>query len=224
MKLSIVEEFLLIALHPVKGRFIISDLHINYGIIGALLMEMSLENKISIENDRLILGKYRRIDNSIISEIISIIEKSGKARKIKYWVSRLSRKARTYKWSLLDGLELKGLVRVEDKRFLGFIPYKKCYLIDDKLRNQLVKQKKACILFRKELSNRNIVVLGLIEACQIYKAFSSDKSELKIMKKELKLIIKENPIADSVDKTIKELQSAVMGAVVASTAAIGAAN
>lgn len=37
MKLSIVELFLLLAHHPSKGRFVINDMLINYGIIAAIL-------------------------------------------------------------------------------------------------------------------------------------------------------------------------------------------
>ncbi len=64
MNLNTAEKFLLIAQHPVKGRFTISDVQINYGIIGALLLEMSLENRIAIEENILILKNEKSSENT----------------------------------------------------------------------------------------------------------------------------------------------------------------
>jgi hypothetical protein len=44
----------------------------------------------------------------------------------------------------------------------------------------------------------------------MHKTLSSDKDELKRIKKELKQVIEKSPIAGIVDKTIKEVQAAIM--------------
>ncbi len=204
MKLSTVENFLLFAHHPNKGRFVVSEMNINYGIIGAILLEMSLEDKVIIENDNLIL------------------KSSKKPRKIKYWITKLSSKSRKYKWIILNELSGKNFMRIENKTFLGFIRYKRSYLIDNRTRDNLIQQLRNNILFQQELSNENVVLLGLIEACKMHNIIASNKDELKAIRKKLKQIIKESPIADSVDKTIKQVQGAILGAIIASTAASSA--
>jgi len=224
MNLNTAEKFLLIAQHPVKGRFIVSDTEISYGIVGAFLLDMSLDNRIGIEEKRLILKNVKRDDNPIISEISTIIGKSEKHRKIKYWIDRLTRKSNIYKRSLQDGLERKGLVRIEHHKFLGLIPYRKCYIIDSKMRDSLIRLLRECILFHKELNNENTVLLGLIEACRMHKILSSDREELKTIRKELKAIIKESPIAETVGETIKQVQIAIISSVAAATIATSAAN
>jgi golgi phosphoprotein 3 len=225
MNLNTAEKFLLIAQHPSKGRFMTGDLQINYGIIGALLLDMTLENKIAIEDDRLILkNESNSVDNTVISEITSIIRNSQKQRKIRYWVNKLSQKSNIYKRSIMDGMEMKGLIQIEHLRFLGLIPYRKSYLTDSRSRDSLIKQIRECVLFHKELNNENIVVLGLIEACRMHNIISSDRDELKTLRKELKVIIKESPIAEAVDKTIKQVQAAIMGAVAASSVAATAGH
>jgi len=185
---------------------------------------MSLDNRIGIEEKRLILKNVKRDDNPIISEISTIIGKSEKHRKIKYWVDRLTRKSNIYKRSLQDGLERKGLVRIEHHKFLGLIPYRKCYIIDSKMRDSLIRLLRECILFHKELNNENTVLLGLIEACRMHKILSSDREELKTIRKELKAIIKESPIAETVGETIKQVQIAIISSVAAATIATSAAN
>lgn len=218
MELNIVEKFLILAQHPTKGRFVIPDLKINHGIIGAILLEMSIDNKIVIENDRLILKNTKNDDNQIIAEVSEIINNSKKLRKIKNWIPKLENKARKYKWIILKDLVRKKIIRIEKKKFLGIIPYKSCYLINSKIRYDLIKELKRRVQYHRDLDSANVSVLGLIEACHMYKVLTTEKAELKRIKKELKKIIKESPIADTVDKTIKEVQAAVISAVVATSA------
>ncbi len=224
MKLSIAEKFLLIAHHPVKGRFNISDIHITYGIIGAFLLEMSAQNQIAIENDRLVVKKSPGIDNQIISEISSQIAGSVKIRKLNYWISKLSRKSRVYKWAILKELEQKGVIRIENRKFLGIIPYKKSYLIDSIIRDNLIQQLKNSILFHKDLNDDTIAVSGLTEACQMHRIITSDRDELKVLRKELKQVLKDSPIADTVNKTIKSVQAAIIASIAAASFASSSAS
>jgi len=118
---------------------------------------------------------------------------------------------------------MKGFLRIEHHKFL-FIPYRKSYLTDNRSRDSLIKQIRECALFHKELNNENIVILGLIEACRMHNIISTNREELKTLRKELKMIIKESPIAEAVDKTIKQVQAAIMGAVAASSIAATAGH
>lgn len=219
MRLNTLNKFLLVAQHPSKGRFLISDMHINYGIIGAALLEMSQDKQIDIEENKLILINKGESDNPIITEISKQIRNSKKPRKIKYWITKLARKSRKFKWIILTDLEKDKLVRIEDRRFLGLVPYRKSYLIDKTTRENLISQLRSNVLFRNDLNEDSILMLGLVEACKMHKIITSDKEELKKLKKELKEIIKDSPIADTIDKTIKQIQAAIIGAVVASTIA-----
>jgi len=224
MKLTTAEKFLLIAHQPEKGRFLISEVQINYGIIGAMLLEMSLEQKISIKNDKLIVNNHGRDNDEIISEISSLIYNSKKERKIRYWLTKLSRKSGKYKWAILNELVNKRMMRIEKKKFLGIIPYRLSYITDDRARRDLIRTAKSNILSHKDLSDENVVVLGLIEACKMYKIITTDKEELKRVKKELKEIIKESPIAETLGQTIQQVQAAVIAAVVTATAASAATS
>ena len=224
MGLSIVKKFLLISQHPEKGRFLTDEFQIGYGIIGAALLEMSLDDKIDIVDEKVFAKEIRKKDNELLYEISSVIRESKKNRKIKYWISKLSRKSRKYKWLVLNEMANDKLVRIENKRFLGIIPYRRVYLINKSLRIRLIEELRKLVLFRKEINDENIALLGLVEACKMYKVLSTNKDELKRIKKELKEIIKESNIAGALDSTIKEVQAAIIGAIVASSVAASAAS
>ena len=219
MKLNTLAKFLLVAHHPEKGRFLISSIHINYGIIGAALLEMSRDGQIKIEGNKLILIKNEASDHPIISEISTEIRNSKKPRKVKYWVTKLAQRSRKFKWIILSDLEKNKLLRIEEKKFLGLIPYRKTYLIGAATRENMIRQLRNNVLFRSELEEDSILMLGLVEACKMHKIITSDRVELKKLKKELKEVIKESSITETADKTIKEVQAAIVRAISASAAA-----
>ncbi|TRX52418.1 GPP34 family phosphoprotein [Fulvivirga sp. M361] len=219
MDLSITEKFILLAQHPAKAKFMVSDIHVNYGFSGSLLLEMSEKAKISIDNDLVVLQRGERSSNPVISEIESLINDSGKSRKMKYWVSKIAGKSGKYKKIFLQSLANKRLIRIESKRFLGLIPYMNHYLLDSRTRNSLIQELKNSVLQKKALKNDITILLSLVEACKMHKVLATDKIELKKLKKELKEIVKNNPIAGTVDQTIQEVQVAVMAAIFASTIA-----
>lgn len=219
MKLNTLSKFLLIAHHPNKGRFLISDIHINYGIIGAALLEISLTGEIKIEEGQLILIKDKESDDPIISEILMEIRNSKKPRNIRFWMTKLTRKSRKYKWQILTDLERKKIIRIEKKKFLKLIPYKKSYLIDKKTRENLIDELRNIALVGNDLNEEDILVLSLVEACKMYKIITSNKEELKKLKIELKEVVKESAVNEIVDETTKQIQAVIIGGIIAATTA-----
>ena len=219
MNLNTAEKFLLLAQHPVKGRSVITNPEISYGIAGALLLELTLEERVAIEDKRLILKNDRKSDNQALSEVIAAISGSRKKHRVRYWLERLEGKAYFYKRYIMEGLERKNLIRTEYRKFLGLIPYRRYYLIDSMARDNLIMQLRGCILFHKELNNENRLLLGLIKACNMQNIIASDRSEKKSMRKELKEIIKETPVNEAASQTLDQVQSAIFDAIQESTSA-----
>ena len=219
MSLNTAEKFLILAHHPEKGRFIVRGVQLSYGLVGALLLDMSLENIVSVQDNRLIYRSSGIGKDEVISELSAVIRQSEKAKKVGTWIGRFARKSRRYRWAILSQLADKRVIRIEDKKFLGLIPYKKTYIIDNSIRAELIRTARNNLLFHKDLTDENVVVLGLIEACRMHRILSTDREELKKIRKDLKEIIKASPIAGVLSETIKQVQAAVIAAVIASSAA-----
>ncbi len=224
MNLTTAEKFLLLAQHPGKGRFITSGIYINYGITGALIMEMTFRKKAAIENEKLVVKARKRSTDPIEAEIIATVGKFKKPRSVKRTLNKLSRNAGKYRGILLKQLARKGYLRIEEKTFLGFIQYKRHYLTNPKSRNELIRQLKDNLFYQKEISNEDAAVFGLLEACKMQRVLSSNKDELKVIRKQFKEKLSENAVASSVDKTIRQVQAAMMGAIVASAVAAGSSR
>ena len=224
MQLDLLEKFTLLAHHPEKRRFMISEVYVNYGIIGAMLMDLSLINRLDIKNENLIIKDSGNLPNPMIAEVASNIHRSGKQKKVKFWVMKFGKKAAKYRHGILEILAQKNIIEIERKKFLGLFPYIKTRVTDNRTRDKLIQEVKDHVLNHRNISDEETVMLGLVESCKMYNVLSKDKAEIKQMKANLKNILKESPIADSIDKTVKQVQSAIMVSVIASTTAATTAS
>ena len=94
MELNISEKFLLLAHHPKKKRFIVSDIRLKYGLIGAVLLDLSLEEHFEIKNKKVIVKSNSKHSDFVFHELLQAMKNSGKDRKLRYWVRNFSYKAR----------------------------------------------------------------------------------------------------------------------------------
>lgn len=221
MELNTVEKFLLLALHPEKGRFRISDVHLKFGTIGAILLDLSIQKFISLQNGYFHINKNAKLMDKnycAFGKISNLVLGFGNEKKPKYWMRRLARYSKTFRWIFLYHLEKQKLVRIEQRSFLC-ISYKKCFLIHKQMRNKLVHDLRENILYKKKKPDDVTAILGIIEACKMYKTLSRDRSEQKTMKKELKSVLKDSPISQTVESTIKQVQIAITAAIAASVVA-----
>lgn len=222
--LSTPEKFLLLAHHPEKKRFMISQIHLRYGLAGALLLEMTLDGSLEMQDDRLILKKKPGTDQPIMNEIAGMFSELSRPKRIRYWIKRIGRVPGRYKWRVLSNLEHQRIIRIEQHRFLGLIPYRTSTLVNRRQQHDLLTEVRKNVLQRKETPDEWVVVLGLIEACRMYRIVSKDRSERKVIRKNLNNILKESPIASNVDKTIRQVQAAIAASVAASSAAAASAG
>lgn len=221
MELNTPEKFLLLAKHPEKYWFKVPELQLKYGMIGACLLELSLQNILDVQNNHFVIKNKSELKDSEypgFERISELIKNSNKERKPKYWIQKISRKSRLYKWEFLNGLEKKKLIRIEHKTFL-WIPYRRCYLLDSRTRNKLIEHLREIVLYKKKKSEEDLAILGMVEACKMHKIIAKDRHERRTMRKELKTILKDSPISQTVENTIRQVQAAITIAIVASTVA-----
>lgn len=223
MENNTTERFLILIQHPEKPGFVVSGQERSIGLIGSILLDLSYEGSINIESGKLLIKSTETELSAVHKKVLELIEKSAKTRKIKTWIAKLSRHSRKYQKEILLELETKGYLKIEPKRFL-FFKYYKTRLINSQAREQIIDEIRDVIFYDKKTAKDKSMILGLIEACRMYKVICRDKSELKICKKKLKEIIQSDSISRDVDKVIKEMQAAIIGAVLASAISASASS
>ena len=224
MELSISKKLLILAKCPEKGRFKIPNMQLHFGLIGAILMEMEFAGTIKIEDKRVIPQRSAKMNDDVLQTIHQVMCDSTKERRIKYWVNKLNRKACKFKWHFIEQMQKERVLKIEHKRFLGLIPYKHAYLLNNRVRANLIINYRKAVLHASKIEKEDVVVLALLRACRYSRLLANERSERKKIRLKLKELLKDNEIAGSVEQSIQEVQAAISTAIVVTTAATAAAG
>jgi len=209
MKLNLIEEFLLIALDDDEGIFIADINHLCYGISGALLLELALEEKIQLKDGKLILtGKADSIDPLINQSINAFANE--KERKVGFWIDTFKNNGKDIKNFILDELINKGILRRESGKILWVIPYEKFPTENPIPENKVRKRIEDIVLNDAKATTMDLMLLSLIDVCQLTReAFRDDSAYNIATKKIYKLAeVYENP--QESDDPLLNLESAII--------------
>lgn len=216
-ELSIAEKLLFIAQNPKPGGSVMNGLPLIYGWIGAVLIEMADKTILRLDGEYLKTQHQALIEDPLHTEIFKIISKSTKERKTKYWVQIIARKASKLKKGSYKNLQQQMMIRTIPKKFL-WIKYEAYELIEKRAYKNEIRNLKEKIMNQNDLSNEDLILLNLIDACSMHSIFEKKRRDQKVIKEKLKALILENPLANSVGQTLKEIQAAIMVSIMASVA------
>lgn len=221
---STAEKFLILAHHPEKGGFLTSQIYVQYGLAGGILLDLTFEDRIAITGKMLAMKPGKASSSPVLNDVITLITQSPKTRKTDYWVGKLAARHNIYRWQLLEGLKHKGLVRIEKRKFLGLFPYRQSFFNETYSRANLVRHLKNEILSRRDISEESNALAALVKACSMERILSSDRDELKRIRQQLKLMVAESPVSDVVAQTIRQVQAAIIASVTAAAVASASAG
>ena len=97
MELNLVDKFILLALDDDKGTFATEPFALTYGLAGAILLELSLKEYISIVDKKVVLRSHKRIGDSFLDTYLEYLTKSNKNRSLSYWIQSFGNKERSIK-------------------------------------------------------------------------------------------------------------------------------
>lgn len=213
------EKFLLIAHHPEKGRLVVSRQYFRYGLAGAILLDLCLDGRLGMENGRIIPRPGNTPADPVKSEVIQMITESTRPRRAGYWVRKLAFRYNGYLNQIRTVLAGKRLLRIEETRLLGIIPWRRSYLTESYTRSNLIRQLKNDILVYRGDAGESSALAGLVEACRMRRILSTDREELKMIRSQVKKILKDSPVSDAVAQTIRQVQAVIIASVTALVAA-----
>tara|TARA_R110001592_G_scaffold40763_6_gene133675 strand:- start:1780 stop:2463 length:684 start_codon:yes stop_codon:yes gene_type:complete len=209
MQLNLIEEFLLIALDDEKGQFVIDSTHLYFGFAGAILLEMALREKIDVSGDKLKLIHDEYEVEMVINKVVDQI-KTSKPRKLKNWIELIAKQAKELKEDTLLELQNKGILRKEEHKILWIIPNNK-YPTTNITPENKVRQRLSDVMLRGAKSEaRDVMLLSLIDVSDLTKEAFRDNEEYKVVKKRIKEVSQDIKISQSVNKSIREIQAAIM--------------
>jgi hypothetical protein len=224
MENRICDDFLILALNPRSGNYMIYGNQLTYGLLGALLMDLMSAGYLAIDNGRVVEGETKGIPSSqVLEKILSKIRANPRSLRITAWIRKLGIRSGRYLKEVRAEMITKGQIKVVRKRIL-FIPWSLWYPADPGYRKRLIFNIQNILLSGREAGREEAMLLGLIYATKLHKALSADRDKRKRLRKALVAYMKKSDIASGTDQIIREIQTAVAAGVVASISASNASH
>jgi hypothetical protein len=221
--MNLPEEFTLLA-YDDDGTPVTDGTHLDNGLGGALLLELVLAGRVGIQDKRVIVVDASPTGDPLVDEALGRIAGDERGRKPGHWVSKFAGQTRP---KVLDTLVRQGVLTVEKDKVLGVFPRKKypaAHGAQPVAEAQARQRMQAAVLGTGPVEPRTAALCALVAATGLDRKVFADLDR-KQVKARLKEIGEGAWAADAVQKTIEEVQAAVMVAIVAaSTAATAGAG
>ena len=225
-QLFLYEEIMLLALKDEEGT-IASGTNYQYALAGAVLAELLLKEKISVEDQK--KKKYAVIKDStplgdpVIDECLNKVLHSKKKQQLQTWVSRFSG-LKNLKHRTARKLVERGILRTDEDKVLLLFTRKIYPEVDPEPERRMgERMRKAIFTEQKDIDPRTVVLISLADSTGLLKAVF-DKKELKSRKKRIEQIVNGELTGKATKEAIQAMQAAVfvaciMPAVIAATTA-----
>lgn len=218
MESTITRQFVILSIHPEKGRIIIQDTYFRYTLIGAFFMDLLNSREISMSEKRM-THSFRRNGDPVHDNIVEIIERSSRPRKFSYWINRFSRKSRLIFNNTINSLVTNGIIRHEKRYFLNIIPYNRYFFNDLRSRNEIIDGLRGVLLHGRQVTGDQMMLIALLKASSGHAIVAKENGEKRIIKKKCSELMEKNELSSEMDKVIREVRAAIASSVAISAAA-----
>jgi len=178
------EELLLLALDNKKGRVPCTVLGVlPFGLAGALLAELLLYNSIQTDGkDRVLVRNTSPVGDDLLDGALTQLHRSREGRGLSYWLAALSYGMDDLESRLLGRLVRKGVLRKQEKRFLGMFPLSTYPTRNSAVKEEICTSLRAAAFGGDRTDVRSLVLLGLAEACSLTAGLFSGEERRQVRK------------------------------------------
>ncbi|MEV6342127.1 GPP34 family phosphoprotein [Actinoplanes sp. NPDC051851] len=217
--MSLLDEFALLG-HDDEGRKIIDGTRLDYGLGGALLLELALSGRIDVVGKKVVVIDPAPTGDALVDDALARIRSDSHDRKPGHWLGKFAKGTRE---SVLSHLVAAEVLRVERGTVLAVFPrtrYPAADGTEPALEADARRRMRAAILDGGAVDPRTAALCSLVAATEMDRKIFADLDR-RLVKARLKEISEGSWAAVAVRKALQEIQSAIIaGAVAASTAAV----
>jgi hypothetical protein len=218
MEYSTANQFVILALNPGKGRVLIDSIHFRYSLTGAILMDYLDGEELRVEDKRVIPSL--KINNDAIHVMFSgKVSGTTRNRKISYWIRILTNKSRFIFSELTKSLEEKRIIRIEQKKFLHIIPYKRYWFLNNSIRPDLIEKMRGILMYGNKPEKKELMLLSVIHSAKAHAVFSKERGEKRMIRKKCAELLKGDFVSIEISQTIREVQNAIDSSITAASIA-----
>ncbi len=201
--LALTEKLLLLSIEDDAGEVIpFASEALRFGLAGAILAELSLLGKVTVQDKELILTEESLTGEELLDEVLILISDEEAPQKVTYWIRVLSTKK--LKKKVIARLAAKNVIAFEEKHFAWVPPSAEGTPPGGSAKYGLKLHLRAVILAGEEPQPTDLILLSLLKACRMLDlVFTRD--ELKAARKKVDERVKTEVFGKAVTKAIAAL-------------------
>lgn len=208
-ELSLLESLHLLAIEDKKGHFVADGTAFPYCLGGAILLELTLMDKIEVVADKVVVKNHELPKDALLSELFSLISKGKKNKSLRYWIERFGNKWRKIRKVTVESLISKGIVAKKDSKILWVIPNTKYPTTNPTPELNLRKRLTSILKKTESGSVKDIMLISLVDTCNLNREVYG-KEQAKLYKKAIKELLTNNQQLATVGKTVKEVHDLII--------------
>lgn len=200
------ESILLLGLDDEKGNFTSSISYVNYGFASALLMDLVLEERISIEDKKVLVKTNAITDNKLLNKILHKIQEAKKPKKVSKWIHDLVNSNRKNIDRAIDKLIRNKILEKKKKKILWLFNVSRYPTVNVQSENQLRERLREIIFRDAEPNQKELMLITILKACRMEKDLIPDKQERKLAKGRIKTLTEDSELKKLVGGAVEEME------------------
>jgi len=206
------EAIMLLALKDKEGT-VFTGVNYSYAIGGAVLAELMLNQRLSIEEQRkktyAVVQDPTPLGDPLIDECLNKIAQAKKRQQLATWVSRFA-SVKNLKNRLAQQLANKGILRAEEDKVMMIFTRKIYPELNPEPEKKLMNRLEQAIFNdEQDIDPNTVVLLSLVKNAEFLNALF-DKKKLKSRKQRIEKVINGELTGKATQAAIQAMQAAVM--------------
>jgi Golgi phosphoprotein 3 len=212
---TLAEDLLLLAIDDDRGTVSWSrpTAELKYGLGGALLMDLALQERIESVEKKIIAGDPAPTGDELLDAAMEMIRSVTNPQNAMHWVKKLGDQ-KDLKEQLAHRLVARGILRQEEHTYLWVFREPRYPTVDPEPEAAIRRQIHDVVAGHAESNPRTLLLLSLVNACDLTDGLFTD-GERKQAKRRIKELVESEQIGKAVDKAVAEVVVATMAAVTA---------
>ncbi len=211
---TLAEEFVLLALDDDKGTF---ALFVDYGVAGAILVDLVREGRVEIEDGRVVVRSSEATGDEVLDAALARIAEAKGNKPTSSWVQTFAFQG-GHRKALVARLVAEGILREEEHRFLRIIPCSRYPEAQHGPEGETIAHLRGVLLGGNPIDLRAGALTALLDTCRILGRVL-DREEMKVAHERIAEAKRADALGPSVCQALANITAALMAAVASTTSA-----
>jgi len=210
-QLTILEEFLLLALDDEAGHFYsLPQSTLDCACAGAVMMDLTLRRRIDNDLKNLFIIDTAPVDDNILDPVLQTMALAPvvQPHSVTHWLRQLMAEGEALREQGLQRLVDRGILVRQDKKIMWMFGTRRYPMVDDTTVRE-VKWRILGVILRDEIpAPHDMMLTALAQACGLFRHILSP-SQLDSTQTRIELVARMDLIGQAVAKSVTEIEAAI---------------